>query len=327
MVNACTYAWKYVPAAAQRLKMVEGVRIAAVNVAGGRTTARGADETSSSSAEDEEDASSSFFGGGGARRVGAGVDVRVGGGGVSPGAPWPGACDADGTCAIAAQYGGELGRWVYDGPEEGEEAEEEEEESSASSSSSSSLGSDARPRRAAGLGRRPLRGGARSSLPVPASVAKSLKGRPLTTAEAREVVDALARRRSLASLGARPRDGGSDFVGSDFVESDDASSAASLLLLLLPSLRGGSLAHLPVRPRRAQDVRVVASPEGGGLVGLFERSFERSPDCLLARVCAPRHGAKRLRRRRGDGVGGVPLGRRGRARGASPARRAARTRA
>jgi hypothetical protein len=58
-------------------------------------------------------------------------------------------------------------------------------------------------------------------------VAKSLKGRPLTTAEAREVVDALARRRSLASLGARPRDGGSDFVGSDFVESDDASSAAS----------------------------------------------------------------------------------------------------
>ena len=230
VVNACTYAWKYVPAAAQRLKMVEGVRIAAVNVAGGRTTARGADETSSSSAEDEEDASSSFFGGGGA--VVSARESTFGSAGAAflQGAPWPGACDADGTCAIAAQYGGELGRWVYDGPEEGEEAEEEEEEeeeSSASSSSSSSLGSDARPRRAAGLGRRPLRGGARSSLPVPASVAKSLKGRPLTTAEAREVVDALARRRSLASLGARPRDGGSDFVGSDFVESDDASSAAS----------------------------------------------------------------------------------------------------
>ena len=31
------------------------------------------------------------------------------------GAPWPGACDADGYCSIGAQYGGELGRWLYGG--------------------------------------------------------------------------------------------------------------------------------------------------------------------------------------------------------------------
>jgi hypothetical protein len=31
------------------------------------------------------------------------------------GAPWPGACDADGYCSVSAQYGGELGRWLYGG--------------------------------------------------------------------------------------------------------------------------------------------------------------------------------------------------------------------
>jgi hypothetical protein len=32
------------------------------------------------------------------------------------GAPWPGACDADGYCSLAVQYGGELGRWLYNTP-------------------------------------------------------------------------------------------------------------------------------------------------------------------------------------------------------------------
>jgi hypothetical protein len=30
------------------------------------------------------------------------------------GAPWPGACGADGHCALSARYGGSLGRWVYE---------------------------------------------------------------------------------------------------------------------------------------------------------------------------------------------------------------------
>ena len=80
-LTGCSYAWRYVPAAAARLREA-GTRIAAVNVA------RGA----------------------GALAVPAAVAHLVG-------APWPGPCNASGDCAVAAHYGGVLGRWVYAAPE------------------------------------------------------------------------------------------------------------------------------------------------------------------------------------------------------------------
>jgi len=81
-VTACTYLWKHVPAAARRLKDT-GARIAGVHLAG-------LDE-------------------GGLASVSAGAGAHL------VGAPWPGACDADGYCSVSAQYGGELGRWLYGG--------------------------------------------------------------------------------------------------------------------------------------------------------------------------------------------------------------------
>jgi hypothetical protein len=79
-VTACSYAWRYTPAAAARLRSA-GARVAAVNIA-----------------------------------EGAGASVSPGAAAYYAGAPWPGACDADGYCTLAAQYGGELGRWVYATP-------------------------------------------------------------------------------------------------------------------------------------------------------------------------------------------------------------------
>ena len=81
-VTACTYLWKHVPAAARRLKDT-GARITGVHLAG-------LDE-------------------GGLASVSAGAGAHL------VGAPWPGACDSDGYCSVQAQYGGELGRWLYGG--------------------------------------------------------------------------------------------------------------------------------------------------------------------------------------------------------------------
>ena len=112
VVNACTYAWKYVPAAARRLELA-GARVAAVNVAGdsgsdlGETVSasvfgNGDDFVSSDSSDSSEDSSfrESWRGAAGAAHF--------------LGAPWPGACGADGHCALSARYGGSLGRWVYE---------------------------------------------------------------------------------------------------------------------------------------------------------------------------------------------------------------------
>ena len=81
-VTACTYLWRHVPNAARRLRAT-GARIAGVHLAG-------LDE-------------------GGLASASAGLGAHL------VGAPWPGACDADGFCSIQAQYGGELGRWLYGG--------------------------------------------------------------------------------------------------------------------------------------------------------------------------------------------------------------------
>ena len=81
-VTACTYLWRHVPDAARRLRAT-GARIAGVHLAG-------LDE-------------------GGLASASAGLGAHL------VGAPWPGACDADGFCSIQAQYGGELGRWLYGG--------------------------------------------------------------------------------------------------------------------------------------------------------------------------------------------------------------------
>ena len=86
-VTACTYLWRYVPAAANRLK-ASGARIAAVNVAGDA----GARESTAGSA------AASYL----------------------AGEPWLGACDPDGFCSVQAAYGGERGRWVYRGSSEAE---------------------------------------------------------------------------------------------------------------------------------------------------------------------------------------------------------------
>jgi len=112
VVNACTYAWKYVPAAARRLELA-GARVAAINVAGdsgsdrveavvanvfGDAPMKGDDFVSSDASEDAF--RESWRGAAGAAHF--------------LGAPWPGACGADGHCALSARYGGTLGRWVYE---------------------------------------------------------------------------------------------------------------------------------------------------------------------------------------------------------------------
>ena len=94
-VTACSYLWRYVPAAANRLKAT-GARVAAVNIAGDA----GARESTAGSA------AASYL----------------------AGEPWPGACDPDGFCSVQATYGGERGRWVYRAANEREEAEKNEEE-------------------------------------------------------------------------------------------------------------------------------------------------------------------------------------------------------
>ena len=85
-VTACTYLWRHVPNAARRLRAT-GARIAGVHLAG-------LDE-------------------GGLASASAGLGAHL------VGAPWPGACDADGFCSVGAQYGGELGRWLYGGSRHG----------------------------------------------------------------------------------------------------------------------------------------------------------------------------------------------------------------
>jgi len=44
---------------------------------------------------------------------GAGAPVSPAAAAHLLGAPWPGACAADGNCTLAAAYGGTLGRWVF----------------------------------------------------------------------------------------------------------------------------------------------------------------------------------------------------------------------
>ena len=117
VVNACTYAWKYVPAAARRLERT-GARVAAVNVAGDSgsdasgESALTAFGTPGNALEKKDDASfrESWRGAAGAAHF--------------LGAPWPGACGADGHCALSARYGGTLGRWVYANSDDDENDED-----------------------------------------------------------------------------------------------------------------------------------------------------------------------------------------------------------
>ena len=130
VVNACTYAWKYVPAAARRLERT-GARVAAVNVAGDSgsdaslltkpMTAFGTLNPGTVENTEKDDASfrESWRGAAGAAHF--------------LGAPWPGACGADGHCALSARYGGTLGRWVYAKSDDDEKDENNDEGTPATS--------------------------------------------------------------------------------------------------------------------------------------------------------------------------------------------------
>ena len=118
VVNACTYNWKYVPVAARRLEL-SGARVAAINIAGDVGS-----DGSNVVETLEAHAGSSLYGIAKTETV---IDAQIerdfddfkeswrGAAGAAHfvGAPWPGACDSDGHCALAATYGGEKGRWVY----------------------------------------------------------------------------------------------------------------------------------------------------------------------------------------------------------------------